>query len=241
MAENDRQDLEEMQNLCGTFYNALNNQDTKALLEIMSDSCRAGLTPEALRKLCEGGIKYEFIDLESARFQKSPLGLCAVAKVKRTVQVSIGRIQEGWREFKFIKESGHWKVFRTEEIMERLVSHFIESGFTVELKQNIETLREGDPFGSWDANDTNVVAAAFKLTQGEAPIFPWEIKFVTAGTKVDRRSLGIDFSLRNLSSRIWDSPFLEFHLKDKGKVVSRGTALLRNVPSGQEIESEISF
>ena len=50
-AGEDSEDIQAMVNLCKEFYNALNNQDAKALRELMSESCRTALTLEDLKKL----------------------------------------------------------------------------------------------------------------------------------------------------------------------------------------------
>jgi hypothetical protein len=40
-----------MKNLCRDFYSAVNNQNFKALQEVMSESCRTALTAEDLKWL----------------------------------------------------------------------------------------------------------------------------------------------------------------------------------------------
>ena len=230
-----------MKNLCRDFYNAVNNHDTGTLQELMAKSCRTVLTPGDLKELFEDRAKYEFNGLESPRFQDGALGSCAVARARRIVQTSAAGVQEGWREFKFIKESAGWKLFRSDEIADAIVSRFIKSGFTDEVRGRIKVLRDGDPFGAWDKNDTNVLAAVFKLSQGQTPMFPWDIHFTITSNKVDRFSVGFDFLLRNASGQLWESPYLEFQLKRIGKVVLTGNALLPNIRSGQEIQSDTSF
>ena len=97
------EDVQAMKNLCRDFYNAVNNHDTGTLQELMAKSCRTVLTPGDLKELFEDRAKYEFNGLESPRFQDGALGSCAVARARRIVQTSAAGVQEGWREFKFIK------------------------------------------------------------------------------------------------------------------------------------------
>jgi hypothetical protein len=239
----DSEDVQAMKNLCKDFYNAVNNHDAKALQDSMSASCRSALTTEDVKDLMDDNHKYEFIGLESVRFQNGALGKCGVANARRAIQGS-GNIEEGRREFKFIKESEGWKLFRDQEIMDAIVRRFIKSGFTDQVKSNIKLLRDGDPFGAWDKNDTNALAVVFKLSKLSSwgkPIFPWDIQFTITSNKVDKYSIGLDFTVQNKSSQVWESTYLQFQLKRNGKVVSSGNASLQNVRSGQEIQSDTSF
>ena len=117
----------------------------------------------------------------------------------------------------------------------------MKSGFSDDVKKIIWILRDGDPFTKWDQNDTNVLANVFKSSQGQSPVFPWDIQFKIVNNKVDKYSLGFDFTLRNNSTEIWESPYLEFQLKRAGKILFSGNALLSNLQAGQEAQSDTSF
>jgi hypothetical protein len=179
--------------------------------------------------------------LESVEFQDGSNRKTATARVKRFWQNPATEIQEGWRNFKFIKESDGWRLFRSEDITDQIVEQFIKSGFTDEVKGIIQILRANDPFEIWDKNDTNVLSAAFKRSAGETPIFPWDIQFTITSNKVDRFQIGFAFSLQNMSSNEWNSPFLAFELKRNGKGAANNNVILQNIRSGQEIQGDTSF
>ena len=237
----DDSDIQTMKNLCMDYYNAINNQDAEGLRATMSESCRAALRPEDLKKYLDGGAKYDFESLESVRFQDGVSGKCATARVKRTVQQQSMGIIEGWHDFRFVQESSGWKVFDNYGIMDAIVSRFLKSGFTDEIRADIKLLRDCDPFDSWDENDTNALAKIFSLSQGQTPVFPWDVEFLVESNSIDGFTLLLNYSVRNNSSVTWTSPLLEFDLKQNGKVVLSGNDLLPDVSPGRQLVRNTSF
>lgn len=240
LGSQDPADMAAMNNICREYYHALNNRNSKAIHGLLSDSCRAIVPVEAFDRLHQDGSKFDFIVVESTRVQAGPLGLCAIARAKRR-QHGFGGTTEGWKDFRFIKDASGWKLFRSEEITDAIEAEFVKFGFTDAAKANIRLLRNGDPFGSWDRNDTNVLASIFKLNHGDVPVFPWEFQFTISTNKVDRFSIGFDFNVRNTSPHQWKSPSLRFDLKSSGKVFVTDTAFLRDVYPGTEINGNASF
>jgi hypothetical protein len=179
--------------------------------------------------------------LESVKFQDGVWGKCATARAKRTVQQPSTGIIEGWRELEFVRESTGWKIFASKEITDAIVSRFLKSGFTDEVRADIKLLRDGDPFSSWDENDTNALAKAFNLSQGQTPVFPWDVEFLVESNNIDGYTLNLNYSVRNKSENTWSSPLLEFDLKLNGKVVLSGNDLLPNISSGRQLERNTPF
>jgi hypothetical protein len=193
------EDGEAIKNLCREFYNGLNNQDANALYNLLATSCQKALSIEDMKKLSDGNAKYEFIGLDLVKYQSSPLGMSAMAKVKRSVQDSHSGTQEGWRNLKFLKEPKGWRLFRDEDLMDKIVRQFTTTGFSDEVNANIQLLRDGDPFDVWDKNNTNAFKTVFKLSQREAGVFPWDVEFLVESNNVDGYTLNLNYRVRNKS------------------------------------------
>ena len=234
------EEIRAIKNLCRDYYNAINNQDFKALQDVLSESGRKVLSVEDVKGIVVDGRKYEFINLESVRFQDGASGKYAAAKARRTEQ-NQGMQREGLREFRFIKDPDGWKIIPTREISDGIVSQFFKSGFSDQVKEKIRLLRDGDPLDSWDKNDTNALAAVFKLSQGESPVFPWDVEFRVENNSIEGLILALNYSVRNNSSSTWNSPLLEFTLKRDGKVVLSGNDLLADISSGRQLVRNTSL
>ena len=234
------EDEEAIKTLCKQFYDGLNSQDANALYNLIAASCQKVLSVEDMKRLYDDGAKYEFVSLDSIKYQNSTLGMAALAKVKRNVQNPLSASQEGWRNFRFIKESNGWRFFRDEDLMDKMVKKF-KGIFTDEMNAEVQLLRDGDPFDVWDKNNTNVFEAAFKLNQGQVGIFPWDIEFNVESNNIDGHTLGLNYSVRNKSSTTWSSLLLDFDLKLNGKVVLSGNDLLSDVSAGRQIVRNTSF
>src|ERR1017187_3501378 len=239
LAENSVDD-EAIKILCKQFYDGLNSQDANALYKLIAGACQKVLSVEDIKRLYEGSAKYEFISLDSVKYQRSALGMAAMAKVKRSVQDPLSASQEGWRNFKFIKESSGWRFFRDEDLMDKMVREF-KGGFSDDMNAEAQLLRDGDPFNAWDKNNTNIFEAVFKLNQRQAGIFPWNFEFNVESNRIDGYTLALNYSVRNKSSDTWNSPLLEFDLKLNGKVVLSGNDLLPDVSAGRRIVRDTSF
>ena len=234
------EDDEAIKVLCKQFYDGLNSQDANALYNLIAASCQKALSVEDMKKLFDGGAKYEFESVDSVKYQSSALGMAAMAKVKRSMQDSRSGTQEGWRNLKFIKESNGWRLFRDEDVMDKMVAGF-KGAFSDEIKADIQLLRDGDPFDVWDKNNTNVFEAVFKTNQKQAGIFPWDFEFNVESNKIDGYTLALNYSVRNNSSDTWVSPLLEFDLKLNSKVVLSGNDLLPDISAGRKIFRDTSF
>lgn len=234
-------DDEAIKSLCKDFYTDISNQDGDGLRNLLTAVCRENLTKEDMTKFFNGN-KYEFVSLDSVKYQDSALGLTALAKVKRSVQDSHSRVEEeGWRNLKLIKESSGWRIFSGEDMMAKMVNQFCESGLSDELKRNIELLRAADPFDVLDKNNTNAFEAIYKMDQGQAGAFPWNINFAIISNKISTIALDLDYSIRNTSENKWDSSLLEFDLKQDGKIVAKSNDLLPDLASGQQLERHTLF
>lgn len=237
----DSADVQGIKNVCKDFYSALNSQDTQGIQDLLPESCRSVLTTEDLKKIINPYWgNYQLISLVSAKFQDGATGKRATVMIKRSAQQS-GRVEEVNRQYKFIKDANGWRIFLEDDLKDALASRFMKSGFSGDVKKIIQILRDGDPFTKWDQNDTNVLATVFKSSQGQSPVFPWDIQFKIVNNKVDKFSLAFDFTLKNNSTEIWESPYLEFQLKRAGKILFSGNALLSNIQPGQEAQGDTSF
>ena len=234
------EDDEAIKSLCKEFYDGLNNQNANALYNLLAASCQKALGIEDMKKMYDDSAKYEFIGLDSVKYQSSALGMAAMAKVKRSVQNTRSGTQEGWRNLKFIKESNGWRLFRDEELMDKIVRQF-KGSFSDEINADIQLLRDGDPFDIWDKNNTNAFETIFKLNQGQPGIFPWNVEFNVESNNIDGFTLFLNYSVRNNSSSTWISPLLEFDLKRDGKVVLSGNDLLPDISSGRQLLRNTSF
>jgi DNA-directed RNA polymerase subunit RPC12/RpoP len=237
---NNLEDDEAIKDLCKEFYDGLNNQDANALYNLLAVSCQKALGIEDMKKLYDGGAKYEFVGLDSVKYQSSALGMAAMAKVKRNVQDSRLGTQEGWRDLKFLKESNGWRLFRDEDLMDKIVRQF-KGSLNDEINADIQLLRDGDPFDVWDKNNTNAFETIFKLNQRQPGIFPWNVEFNVESNSIDGFTLFLNYSVRNNSSSTWISPLLEFDLKRDGKVVLSGNDLLPDITSGRQLVRNTSF
>ncbi len=227
--------------LCKEFYRCVNDKDADALYRLMAEPCRRALSIEEIKKVHEDVSKYEYVAVDSVRFQDGTLGRCAMARVKRTKSNSFLGIQEGDRYLRFIRESGGWRLFSDVDLKLKIIDQFTKSGLTDQVKANIQLLRGGDPFSAWEKNDTNVFETVFKSLEGQGGIFPWNIEFVLRSNKIDGHSLVLNFSVRNTSSNLWSSPLLEFELKRGGKALFSGNEWLRDMSPGQAVERDVSI
>jgi hypothetical protein len=234
-------DEQAIENLCKEYYRSINDKDAGALYRMMAEPCRKALSIEEIKKGHEDVSNYEFVAVESVRFQEGPLGRCAMARVKRTKSNSFLGIQEGDRYLRFIRESGGWRLFSDVDLKLKMIDQFAKSGLSDQVKANIQLLRSGDPFSAWEKNDTNVFETVFKSLQGQRGIFPWNVEFVVGGNKIDGHSLVLNFSVRNTSSNLWSSPPLEFKFKHGGKPMFSGNEWLRDVGPGQKVERDVSI
>jgi hypothetical protein len=224
--------------LCQEFYDALNNNDDNAVYGLVAASCQKVLTLQDMKKLHDR-FKYQFVGVDSVKYQTSALGLAAMAKVKRTVLDGAGA-QQGWHSFKFVKEPNGWRFFRDEEVMSKIVSDF-KGSFTDKIVASVQLLRDGDPFDIWNNNDTNDFETIFKLSEGQPGVFPWNFEFNVVTNNMAEYSLSVVYSIRNKSSSAWVDLPLDFDLKLNGNVISSREGQLLNISSGNEIVRTVSF
>ena len=231
-----------LKNVATDFYNALNHQDAEAMLATMSESCRAALKAEDLKALFAGGAAFNFKALQSVKHQVTVLGEYASGSAKESVQRANGVSVDSWREFTFVKAPGGWKIFPRNEVEQAIVSGFLKSGFTDDVKTKIMLLRENDPLSSWDNNDTNALERVFPVIRGQAPVFPWDVGFVVKSSEMDGNLLFLNYAIFNISSKPWTSPLLEFDFKQDGQVVCSGNDLLPDIPpDGQCVKKTTLF
>ena len=224
--------------LCKEYSDAQASRDTNAVYGLFSESVKTNLTPQNL--FIDGAI-YDFENLESIRYRGGALGKSAQAKVKRKVQTSSGGTQESVRDLDFVQEAGGWRLFPVLDLAKKILGEFATTGFSGPMDSDLQLLRAGDAFNTWDKNDTNAFEAVFKLAQHRDGIFPWNLEFTVESNKVDNLILVVNYRIRNNSAIAWATPLLEFHLKQGGQTVLTADDILPNVPSGQAVARSVSF
>jgi hypothetical protein len=228
----DSPDMRELQALCSSFYECINKQDIAALRELLAPSCNALLSTEDLKPLMDGSA-YEFQGIDSVKYENGKDRRCALASVRRTAKDKFGA-QDAVRNLLFVKEAAGWKLFRHLEVMHATIEEFSRWGLTGKVKSYLQILRDNDPFERLDNNDTNALETVFATVELQPAVFPWNVSFQVTDTKVDGRQLTLNVAVRNKATVVWDSPFIKLSLKQAGKVIEHGSALLPDMRPGEQ-------
>jgi hypothetical protein len=231
-------DDQEIARHCKEYSDAQASRDTNAIYALLAQSVKTNLLPQNL--FIDGAV-YDFESLDSVRYRNGSLGKSAQAKVKRKAQSAGGATQESVRELEFVHEAGGWKLFPVLDLARKIIGEFATTGFSDPLDDDLQTLRAGDAFNTWDNNRTNAFEAAFKLAQHRSGIFPWNLELSVESNHWDNLILVVDYRVRNLSASTWTTPLLEFRLKQAGEPLLTNDDVLPDVASGEAIRHGVSF
>jgi hypothetical protein len=231
-------DDQDIARLCKEYSDAQASRDTNAVYALFSEFSKTNLT---LQDLSIDGAIYDFEKLESIRYRNGALGKSALAKVKRKTQTSGGATQESVRELDFVKDAGGWRLFPVLDLARKILGEYAASGFSDPLDSDLQLLRNGDAFNTWDQNNTNAFEAAFKLAQHRDGIFPWNLEFSVESNHLDNLILIVNYRLRNNSAITWIAPLLEFHLDQGAQTRLTADDILPNVRSGESVQRSVSF
>lgn len=230
-------DDQEIARLSKEYSDAEASRDTNGVYALFSETVKTNLNPQ---NLFIDGAPFDFEKLESVRYRNGGLGKSAQATVKRRAQTGLGT-QENVRELQFVKEAGRWRLFPVLDLAKKAVNDFASAGFSAAVDRDLDLLRAGDAFNGWDANETNAFEAAFKLAQHRDGIFPWDLDFSVESNRLDNLILAVSYRIRNRSAVAWNSPLLEFHLKQNGQTLLTADDILPDVPAGQSAQHSVSF
>ena len=224
--------------LCKAYSDAQSSRDTNAVYALFAQAVKTNLSPQNL--FIDGAV-YDFENLESVRYRNGTLGKGAQAKVRRKAQTTGGATQENVRELEFVNDDGVWRLFPVLDLARKIIGEFAMSGFSDPLDSDLQLLRAGDVFNTWDKNNTNALEAAFKLSQHRDGIFPWDLEFSVESNRMDHLIFVVNYRIRNLSAIDWNSTLLEFQLKQDGQTLLTADDLLPNVRSGEAAQRAVSF
>lgn len=235
----DQVDRDAIESLCKHFYDYLNQQNMENIHAALCEPCQRALNVNDLKMSFSGNASYQFIALNSVKLQNSTLGLSALATVARRVQTPLGQ-QEGTRNLILVKNVTGWRLLGDHELEDKIVRQFSGS-LTAEINNEIQILRDGDPFDTWGNDSTNSLRVIFQLHDTQSHIFPWDLAFKLEGNKIDGYNLILNYSLVNKSSDAWKSPFLQFDLKSNGSVILSANDTMPDLLPNRKLLRSVSF
>ena len=227
--------------LCRAFYERSDKKDFEGVHQLLATPCKAVVTPSVLEKSLSQGFSFRFLGIDSITYPAGPSGTLAKARVRR-MALSATSEAEGIREFKCIKESDGWKLFRNFEWTDQIIAEFARSGFSEALRTKVRAFCASNPFDKWPSNETNAFEKMYTTAnEGAKEVFPWQVSFAVQTNYIDGWMLKLAFSVHNNADHVWENPGLDLDLKQGGKVVLNDFALLPNVGPGSELSREASF
>jgi hypothetical protein len=192
--------------LCRAMYDRSNEKDFDALYQLIATPCKVQLTAADLgNSFTSGGASYRFISIESITYLDGPSGKLAKARVRRMAQNNTDEA-EGVREFKCIKESDGWKLFRDQEWTQKILSEFVQVGLSDMVQSNVQQFCSSNPFDKWPANVTNAFEKIYgDLYPGTKAVFPWNLNFSVITNHLEGGFLNLGYSILNDSDHDWDN------------------------------------
>ena len=231
-----------IETLCRAMYDGCTQRNFASMHQLLTTSCRAAVTAAELGDaFSAGGATYRFVALESITYPEGASGRLARARFRRAVFDTNGE-SEGEREFKCVKQPEGWRLFRDAEWAEKILTQFARSGFSEEVRTNVQNFCVSNPFEKWPANVTNAFEKMYESVRQETSVvFPWNLAFSVTTNYVQGNLLKLGFSVRNEAAHAWEIPGLRLELKQNGKVVLEGFQLLSRLGAGTEVRREEFF
>jgi hypothetical protein len=231
-----------IETLCRELYYRCQEKDFVAMHRLIATPCKAAVTPAELdRSYTSGGVSYRFVAMESIVHLDGPSGRLARARFRRAVQDNGGE-REDAAELKCVKEPDGWKVFRDAEWAEKIIADYRRTGFSEDVRRNIQRFCSSNPFDHWPANETNALDKIYQSVHpGANEVFPWQLSFSVTTNRAEDTLLMLGFTIRNDSARAWNQAGLTLQLKREGKVARETVQLLSRVEAGTEVSREVEF